>query len=83
MMAHPSIFEIRRDVRKFTLRRGSESADRCIVSIAGVTITNSRGQTTLRVAPTGYPAHSLKAQKEQGHDSPIDYIQVSGRTARE
>lgn len=50
-------------------------ADGCTVSIAGVTITNSRGHNVLRVAPTGSPASGFKVQKETD-DAPIDYVQV-------
>ncbi|KAK5122364.1 hypothetical protein LTR85_003948 [Meristemomyces frigidus] len=44
-------------------------------SVAGVTVTNSRGQVLLRVAPNAFPASRYGAQKEQGDDTPVDYVQ--------
>jgi len=47
------------------------------VSVAGVSVSNSRGQTLLKVTPNGYPAQGYRAQREAGEDSPVDYVQVS------
>ncbi|KAI7246328.1 hypothetical protein KC335_g19502, partial [Hortaea werneckii] len=44
-------------------------------SIAGVTITNNRGQTLLRVAPNAFPATRYGAQKEVGDETPVEYVQ--------
>ncbi|EMC91139.1 hypothetical protein BAUCODRAFT_39280 [Baudoinia panamericana UAMH 10762] len=44
-------------------------------SVANVTITNSRGQTLLRVAPNAFPASRYNAQRDMGDDSPIEYVQ--------
>ena len=51
------------------------------VSIAGVTVANSRGQTLLRVAPNAFPATRYSAQKEAGDDTPIEYVQVGQGSA--
>ncbi|KAK3699489.1 hypothetical protein LTR37_016446 [Vermiconidia calcicola] len=53
----------------------------CAVSVAGVSVTNSRGQAVLRVTPNEYPANTFRAQKELGDDSPVEYIQDPERTA--
>lgn len=50
--------------------------DQARFSIAAVNITNSRGQTLLRLVPNAFPATRYTAQREQGDDTPIDYIQV-------
>jgi Arf-GAP/SH3 domain/ANK repeat/PH domain-containing protein len=52
------------------------------VSVAGVTVTNSRGQTVLRVNPNEFPANTFRAQKEQGDDTLIDYVQVGDTKSR-
>ncbi|KAK5134294.1 hypothetical protein LTR08_006723 [Meristemomyces frigidus] len=44
-------------------------------SVAGVAVTNPRGQMLLRVAPNAYPANRYSAQKEQGDETPVDYVQ--------
>lgn len=48
-------------------------------------MTNSRGQTVLKITPNEFPANTFRAQKEQGDDGLIDYIQVrcEDDTARE
>lgn len=74
--ACPFIYETRRAVSGISGIVGCMSTDCCVVSIAGVTVTNSRGQTVLRVTPKEFPATSYRAQKESGDDTPIDYIQV-------
>ena len=50
------------------------------VSISSVHITNSRGQTVLRLAPNAFPATRITAQRDLGDDSPIDYVQVRRST---
>ncbi|KAH9825371.1 protein csx2-like [Teratosphaeria destructans] len=44
-------------------------------SIAGITITNSRGQTLLKVAPNAFPANRYVAVKDPSDDTPVDYVQ--------
>lgn len=64
-------------MRLLTLVLRALKADRFLaVSIAGVTVTNSRGQTLLRVAPNAFPATRFSVQKEPGDDTPVDYVQV-------
>ena len=50
-------------------------SDQTRFSIASINVTNSRGQTLLRVSPNAYPATRFSAQKDTGDDSPIDYVQ--------
>lgn len=38
-------------------------------------MTNSRGQTLLRLSPNAFPASRYSAQKDLGDDSPVDYVQ--------
>ncbi|KAK5110843.1 hypothetical protein LTR62_005554 [Meristemomyces frigidus] len=45
------------------------------LAIAGVHITNSRGQTLLRITPNAYPATRYNAQKDMGDDAPTEYVQ--------
>ncbi|KAF2480969.1 hypothetical protein BDY17DRAFT_254350 [Neohortaea acidophila] len=49
--------------------------DQMRFTIASVHVTNSQGQTLLRVVPTEFPATTFKASKDAGDESPIDYIQ--------
>nr|POE63593.1 putative ribosylation factor gtpase-activating protein cnt6 [Quercus suber] len=78
---HETCKPCRQDVRHSVLGQANESqrADHVIVSIAGVTITNSRGQTLLRISPNSYPATRYSAQRDIGDDGPVEYVQV--RTA--
>ncbi|KAI5358504.1 Putative Arf GTPase activating protein [Septoria linicola] len=52
-------------------------SDQARFSIASINVTNSRGQTLLRVSPNAYPATRFSAQKDAGDDSPIEYVQDS------
>nr|POE51587.1 putative ribosylation factor gtpase-activating protein cnt6 [Quercus suber] len=49
--------------------------DQARFSVAGVTVTNSRGQTLLRVSPNAYPATRYGAQRDVGDESPVEYVQ--------
>lgn len=79
-MGRPSSYGISRDVSRHThnLQEGRRGTNRATVSVAGVTVTNSRGQTVLRITPNEYPTNTFRVQKEAGDDSLIDYIQVRG-----
>jgi Arf-GAP with SH3 domain, ANK repeat and PH domain-containing protein len=57
-------------------------ADPRAVSVASVNVTNSRGQTVLKMTPNEFPANTFRAQKELGDDGLIDYIQVGSETAK-
>lgn len=46
------------------------------VTIAGLTITNSRNRTLIHISPNAFPAARYSAKRDIGDDSPIDYIQV-------
>lgn len=81
----PSLCETRRDVRHsdpegcdpWVLRWMYKlTAGPSAVSVAGLSVTNSRGQTLLKVTPNSYPAQGYRAQKEPGEESPVEYIQV-------
>ena len=48
------------------------------VSIASLTITNSRGKVLLYVVPNVYPATRVIARKDFGDESLVEYIQVRG-----
>lgn len=50
-------------------------SDQARFSIASIIVTNSRGQTLLRVAPNAYPATRFSASKDTGDDSPLNYVQ--------
>ncbi|KAK3677562.1 hypothetical protein LTR78_002412 [Recurvomyces mirabilis] len=45
------------------------------LTISSVHITNSRGQTLLRVSPNAYPVTRYSAQKDTGDDAPTEYVQ--------
>ncbi|KAK1079831.1 hypothetical protein LTR33_006064 [Friedmanniomyces endolithicus] len=45
------------------------------LSISSLIVTNSRGQTLLRVTPNAYPATRYSAQRDAGDDTPIEYVQ--------
>lgn len=47
------------------------------VSIASLTITNSRGKVLLSVVPNVYPATRVIARKEYGDESLVEYVQVN------
>ena len=47
-----------------------------LVSIASLGITNSRRRTILNVVPNAYPATRLSARRDQGDDTPVDFVQV-------
>ena len=49
--------------------------DQSRFSVAGVNVTNSRGQTVLKIGPNEFPANTFRAHKELGDDGHIDYIQ--------
>ncbi|EME80208.1 uncharacterized protein MYCFIDRAFT_208514 [Pseudocercospora fijiensis CIRAD86] len=51
-------------------------SDQSRFTIASITITNSRGQTLLRVGPNAYPATRYAAQRDTGDDSPIEFVQA-------
>ncbi|KAK5173385.1 uncharacterized protein LTR77_002066 [Saxophila tyrrhenica] len=55
--------------------------DQSRFSVAGATVTNSRGQVLLRVTPNEYPAHTFRAQKDLGDDTPVEYVQDPESTA--
>lgn len=46
------------------------------VSIASLTIVNSRGKVLLKVVPNVYPATRIIARKDYGDESLVEYIQV-------
>ena len=67
----------RRAVRHGRLhRRWEYKLTPLTVSVAGLTVTNSRGQTVLKVTPNGFPTRGYRAQREGGEESPVEYIQV-------
>jgi hypothetical protein len=47
-----------------------------LVSIAGLTVTNSRKQTVVAILPNAYPASRVVAKKDAGDNSVIEYVQV-------
>ncbi|CAK4029337.1 ribosylation factor GTPase-activating cnt6 [Lecanosticta acicola] len=49
--------------------------DQARFTVAGINITNSRGQTLLRLSPNAYPATRYVAARDAGDDTPIDYVQ--------
>lgn len=48
------------------------------VSIASLTVTNSKGKILLNVVPNVYPATRIIARKDYGDESLVEYIQVPG-----
>ena len=48
-----------------------------VVSIACLSVTNSRGKVLLNVTPNVFPATRIIAKKDVGDESLVDYIQVS------
>lgn len=46
------------------------------VSIASLTVTNSKGKILLNVLPNVYPATRIIARKDYGDESLVEYIQV-------
>ncbi|CAK46423.1 uncharacterized protein An13g00210 [Aspergillus niger] len=48
---------------------------RLLVTIASVTITNSKRRVLLSLVPNAFPATRYTAKRETGDDSPIEYIQ--------
>lgn len=48
-----------------------------LVTIAAVTITNSRRRVLLHLVPNSFPATRYTARREIGDESPIEYIQVN------
>ncbi|KAF1965744.1 centaurin-beta-2 [Bimuria novae-zelandiae CBS 107.79] len=50
--------------------------NRCMfpLSVAALSITNSRGRTLLNISPNAFPATRYSAKRELGDDSVIDYI---------
>ena len=46
------------------------------VSIASLTVINSRGKILLNVVPNVYPATRIIARKDYGDESLVEYIQV-------
>ena len=51
---------------------------RITVSIASLTVTNSKGKILLNVVPNVYPATRIIARKDYGDESLVEYIQVIG-----
>lgn len=49
------------------------------VSVAALSITNSRGRTLLHITPNAFPATRYTPRRELGDDSVIDYVLVSCR----
>ena len=47
------------------------------VSIASLTITNSRGKVLLNVVPNIYPATRIIARKDFSDESLVEYVRVS------
>ncbi|KAM0721997.1 hypothetical protein Q7P37_002923 [Cladosporium fusiforme] len=43
--------------------------------VSAVNITNSRGQTLLRISPNAYPATRYNTHRDPGDDAPVDYVQ--------
>lgn len=50
--------------------------NRITVSIASLTVTNSKGKILLNVVPNVYPATRIIARKDYGDESLVEYIQV-------
>lgn len=46
------------------------------MSIASLTVTNTRRKVLLNVVPNAFPASRILARKEPGDESLIAYIQV-------
>ena len=46
------------------------------MSIASLTVTNSKGKVLLNVLPNVYPATRIIARKDYGDESLVEYIQV-------
>ncbi|KAK4499983.1 hypothetical protein PRZ48_008169 [Zasmidium cellare] len=49
--------------------------DQARFAISSINVTNSRGQTLLRLSPNAFPATRYTAQREPPDDTPIEYIQ--------
>jgi hypothetical protein len=85
MRHRPSAWPTRRDVifTRVTIPRLERilTTDTA-VTIANVNVTNSRGQTLLRITPNAFPATRFSASRDIGDDTPIEYIQV-GSAVRE
>ena len=47
-----------------------------LVSIASLTVTNSRQKVLLNAVPNIYPATRIIARKDVGDDGLVEYIQV-------
>lgn len=47
-----------------------------IVSIACLSVTNSRGNVLLNIVPNVFPATRIIAKKDTSDESLVDYIQV-------
>ena len=47
-----------------------------LVSIASLTVTNSRLKVLLNIVPNAYPASRVLTRKEPGDDSLVAFIQV-------
>ena len=50
--------------------------DSITVSIASLTVINSRGKALLNIVPNVYPATRIIARKDYGDESLVEYIQV-------
>ena len=48
------------------------------VSIASLTVINSKGKILLNVVPNVYPATRIIARKDYSDESLVEYIQVKG-----
>jgi hypothetical protein len=77
-------FATRRDVRLvLILSCMTSNTDRMvIVSIARVTVTNSRGKVLLQIAPNEYPATRYLAKRDSQEDAPVEFIQVQWLSQR-
>jgi Arf-GAP/SH3 domain/ANK repeat/PH domain-containing protein len=47
-----------------------------LVSVAAVTVTNSRNRVLLHIAPNEYPATRYSTRRDAPEDAPVEYIQV-------
>ena len=47
-----------------------------IVSLASLSVTNSRGKVLLSVVPNVHPATRVIARKDYGDESLVEYVQV-------
>lgn len=59
----------------FPLLRCANEFPRVVVSIASISISNSR-RRLLTLSPNAFPAVRYAAKREPGDDAPIEYIQV-------